>query len=50
MDCFNVTQEKEIKRKKRKRKTIVREQSCKYPQALSYGEGKQKQNEESLAI
>lgn len=44
MDYFNVTQEK------KKIKYIIREHSCKYPQAISYGEGKQKQNEKSLAI
>jgi len=35
---------------KKRKKDIVREQSCKYPQATSYGEGKQKQNEKSLEI
>lgn len=38
------------KNKNKNKKDIVREQSCKQPQAISYGEGKQKQNEKSLAI
>lgn len=37
-------------REKKLKKGIVRKQSCKYPQAISYGEGKQKQNGKSLAI
>lgn len=44
MDCFNVTQ------KGKKKKDIVRDQNCKHPQAISYGEGEKKQNEKSLAI
>lgn len=35
---------------KKKKGYIVREQRCKYPPAISYGEAKQKRNEKSLAI